>query len=132
MDEKQQQMVMKKEDFYLLMESYRNNIELSTTLIENLKTITKQNEAICSKQREICDLMQDLVRGSEKRQTSTEKHIDGVKDDVTEQISGNKVEMVKQYGEVKNRLNINTVTAGGLIVTLVGLVITLLHLLGKG
>ena len=103
-----------KYDFYLLMESYRNTIELNTTLVERIEVLIRQNDAMLTNQGELTDLVK------------------GFKEELHTEVLKNKNTVLEQYAEVKTRLNVNTVVAGSLIASLIGLVILILHVMHGG
>lgn len=105
---------MKKEDFYLLMESYRNTIELNTTLIERVEALLRQNDAMLTGQKEVMET------------------ITGFKNEVHEEIHNNRNTVLQHYTEVRNRLNLNSVASASVIISLIGLVILIIHTLTGG
>ena len=54
--------VLSRDDLFLLMESYRNTIELNTTLLEQQKLIVDSNKAITASNGEICKRIEEVVK----------------------------------------------------------------------
>jgi hypothetical protein len=52
---------LSKNDLYILMESYKNNIQLNTTLLEQQKQMMSLNNLSIEKQQRLCDSVDDLI-----------------------------------------------------------------------
>jgi len=61
MSEQEEKIVLSRSDLYLVMESYRNNIALNTTLIEQQKQILLLQNDIIDKQQDLADKLKDIT-----------------------------------------------------------------------
>lgn len=62
MSEQEEKIVLSRSDLYLVMESYRNNIALNTTLIEQQKQILILQNDIVDKQQELANTLRDIAQ----------------------------------------------------------------------
>lgn len=53
---------LSKQDLFILMDSYKNNIQLNTTLLEQQKQMLILHDKIIEKQKETCDMIDGLVQ----------------------------------------------------------------------
>lgn len=53
---------LSKNDLYILMESYKNNIQLNTTLLEQQKQLMVMNDTSIQKQKELCNTLDDFIK----------------------------------------------------------------------
>lgn len=64
-----------KQDLFILMESYKNNIQLNTTILEQQKQILILNDQFIEKQRDLCDSVDQLInRLNDCSKTLAENH----------------------------------------------------------
>lgn len=66
MSEQEEKIVLSRSDLYLVMESYRNNIALNTTLIEQQKQILLLQNDILDKQQDLADKLRDITTNGVK------------------------------------------------------------------
>lgn len=52
---------LSKQDLYILMESYKNNIQLNTTLLEQQKQLLILHDSSTAKQKELCEEMENVT-----------------------------------------------------------------------
>lgn len=52
---------LNKQDLFILMESYKNNIQLNTTILEQQKQILILNDQFIEKQRDLCKSVDELI-----------------------------------------------------------------------
>ena len=145
MDEYVEQNLSRK-DLTLLMESYRNTIELHTTLLEQQKqvldfqhTIIEKQDSMLGKQSKVYDQLSALVKSLGSCATNLEKNNksiietlssvkDGVEDEVEKvgtKIEGTRVENVTQHSAITNKIYVGMVGSGMIIITLIGVIIKL-------
>lgn len=137
---------LSREDLTLLMESYRNTIELHTTLLEQQKqvlqfqhTIIEKQDSILGKQSKVCDKLTDVTKHletcasniaeSNKSITATylsiKKDVEDEVEKVGDKIEGTRVENVTQHSAITNKIYVGMVGSGMIIITLIGLLIKL-------
>lgn len=135
---------LSREDLTLLMESYRNTIELHTTLLEQQKqvlqfqhTIMEKQDSILGKQSKVYEQLSTLATNlgscasnideSNKSMTKTLISIkDNVEDEVEKvgtKIEGTRIETIKQHSAITNKIYVGMVGSAVIIITLIGLLI---------
>ena len=134
---------LSREDLTLLMESYRNTIELHTTLLEQQKqvlefqhTIINKQDVILGKQSKVYDQLSILANslGScatniDESNKSMIKTLSLIKKDVEDEVEkvGTKLEKTRldnviQHSAITNKIYIGMVGSAGIIVMLIGLI----------
>jgi hypothetical protein len=137
---------LSREDLALLMDSYRNTIELHTTLLEQQKqvlqfqhTIIEKQDSILGKQSKVYDQLSILAKslGScasniEESNKSMTKTLSSIKDDVEKEvekvgtkIEGTRIENITQHSAITNKIYVGMVGSAMIIITLIGLLIKL-------
>ena len=103
---------LSKEDLYLLLESYKNSVEMNTLISQQLSSILdmvaqcKENDA--NLESNIKEKIEDAIKEIEKITNSSILH---------------DKEMIKGHGKILNRTNLLYVGMGSVIVALILLVI---------
>lgn len=107
---------LNRDDLFLLMEAYRNNVELSTTLLEQQKQIIDQLRAVANTQQIIV---------TQNQQTA--KQIDSYVKEIGNfyiEMQKNRAEAVgmltKEHGTIISRVHLLYVGIGALLVPIVG------------
>lgn len=138
---------LNKEDLYLLMESYRNMIQMHSTLAEQQKTIIElqneimnKQEKLSSKQSTSCDQLEkiskelegcsanltkandNIISSSGRIDKSISTEISTVKDKMGRQ----QVDLTKQHSSIINRLYISYGLMASIIIGLVTLIVSLI------
>lgn len=134
---------LSREDLTLLMESYRNTIELHTTLLEQQKqvlefqhTIIEKQDSIIGKQGKVCDQLSIIATNlgdcagniAESNKSITERFLTikkDVEDDVEKvasKIEITRLENVTQHSDITNKIYVSMVGSGLIILTLIGLI----------
>ena len=62
MAEQEEKIVLSRSDLYLVMESYRNNIALNTTLVEQQKQLLMLQNDIIEKQQELAETLREIAQ----------------------------------------------------------------------
>lgn len=106
---------LSKDDLILLMESYKNMIQLNTTLIEQQKAILYKQETILDKQNVVCDKLDRLL-------SKLDNSFLCIKDRVGE-LDKN---CIKDHASIRNRLYISVGLMTTIILGLLGILGTLL------
>lgn len=60
----EEKIVLSRADLYLVMESYRNNIALNTTLVEQQKQVILLQNDIIDKQQELADVLKEISQNA--------------------------------------------------------------------
>ena len=131
---------LSRDDLMLLMDSYRNTIQMHTTLVEQQKVViglqhellTKQ-DSILNKQNEICNTMEHVSKNLEgctsRFQEATtlvtnkcdelNNSISGKVEGVESKVDKSTIDSIKEHGSLKLRLY---VAMGGMILIILSLV----------
>lgn len=144
-DEEQHSKSLSRDDLMLLMESYRNTIQMHTTLLEQQKAvISSQNELlskqdeILKKQHQVCtniDTITKEVEGyirkfDELNQAIKSKHqelvtnITGQTGNIETKLDTSMLDTIKNYSSLRNRIYIALIGMGVIVVSLITLNIT--------
>jgi CHASE3 domain sensor protein len=107
---------LSKEDLFLLLESYKNSVEMNTLISQQLTTI------------------QDLVSQCKDEQSGLEsnviKHLDDISElcnKVRDKIEAHDKESLKGFSKLANRVNILYVATGSLVISLIVLIIQIVE-----
>jgi len=112
--------LLSRDDLFLLMESYKNTIELNTTLLEQQKAIVDGNKAITESNARICKEIEEVVKKLDTcaaEIAKTHSHWNASR------IKYNSIN-TEEHLKLKGHLNIITISISTLCVGLIGLVIT--------
>lgn len=106
-----------REDLYLLMESYKNTVELNTTLLDRQETLNNNIEKVIAELVNICGNQNEIM-----------KYLDNNKDDcktghadIVSEMQAARVSEVKEHSAHNNRIYIAFVGMGVIIISLIGL-----------
>jgi drug/metabolite transporter superfamily protein YnfA len=137
---------LSKNDLYILMESYKNNIQLNTTLLEQQKQLIVMINQSVDKQKVLCEnldqFIQNLTTCSTKLEENHSKLI-GLIESKTNSI-GNQLTVTSSINSVEHEKITNKIYAawGGMVlivISLITLAVTfadkyhdILKLIGKG
>jgi len=101
-----------REDLFLLLESYRNNIELNTTLLEKINSIIEGNK---NNSEMIQKFLQSLLEVT--------KSISEAKDIQEKLFNEHMIKMEKQHGTIKQNLYLLYIGIGAILIPLIKMMI---------
>ena len=108
--------VLSRDDLFLLMESYRNTIELNTTLLEQQKQIIEGNKKILDSNTEICERIEAVADKLDACTIELSKTHQQWNETRLQYNATNTQEHLK----LKNHLNVVVVAMGTLCVGIIG------------
>lgn len=144
-EEEQYQRNLNRDDLMLLMESYRNTIQMHTTLLEQLKAVISSQHDLLSKQDDIlkkqhtmCSNIEtvtkdidlhikkfdDLNSNISTTYTNLEKVISGQTGNIETKLDDSNLTTVKNYSSLRNRIYIALVGMSLIVISLITLNIT--------
>jgi hypothetical protein len=106
-------------DLMILMEAYRNNIELSTSLLEQQKQILVQQDDILNKQKEIITSISNVSTSLLQLPTQ----FLSLENKFRENSSSTQLEMTKNYSSMRNLLYVVFIGSGSIIITLITIIV---------
>lgn len=108
--------LLSRDDLFLLMESYRNTIELNTTLLEQQKLIIDGNKKLLESNSKICERIEDVAKKLDActQEISKTHHV------WTEKRIEYNAENSKEHEKLKGYLNILSISVGTLCIGIVG------------
>jgi len=109
------------QDLVLLMDAYKNNIELTTTLMEQVKQILSQQCEIINSQKELCKEMANTTNAMKDFSISIVEKITDTNKDISEV----KLEVIKGNSSLQNVIYVALVGTAGLITSIITLTINL-------
>lgn len=117
---------LSKNDLYILMESYKNNIQLNTTLLEQQKQLIIMNTAAIEKQKEFCSTLdkfiENLTNCSKKLEDNHIKIVDLI-DNKTSDIGTKIITMESnnsiEHSKITNKLY---VALGGMVLIVIAVI----------
>lgn len=133
---------LSKQDLFILMESYKNNIQLNTTLLEQQKQMIVVNTKFLEKQEELCKSVNEIVEKLANCSKMTSENyltlsnnvnimssnIKSFKDDITNEIKNEvNTNCLKSSNEHSNLSTKIYVCMGGMItivIAIIGLAVT--------
>jgi hypothetical protein len=95
------------DDIFLLLESYKNNIQLTTTLLEQQKQLLTQQSEVINKQNDLCDNMEKVLKKFDDCFTNSNNIQTKVLESQTEiktNVNTAKTEVSTVVGKVKEEL----------------------------
>ena len=122
---------LSKNDLFILMESYKNNIQLNTTLLEQQKQLIIMNTSAIDKQKEFCETLdrfiQNITSCSEKMNenyTKLTKLIEDKSNTITSQITNGCADSKVEHSGIRLRIYMAMIGMGGIIISLISLAMT--------
>jgi flagellar biosynthesis regulator FlaF len=129
---------LSKQDLYILMESYKNNIQLNTTLLEQQKQILSLHDASMEKQKELCKSIDDLVEKLghcskvisdsqsklNENQVKLSNDLSAVSTNVTNTINNVSNKTSLDFAKLYNYMYVAFFGMGGLILSIIGMAIS--------
>lgn len=134
---------LSRDDLMLLMESYRNTIEMHTTILEQQKqviqfqhTIVEKQNSILVKQSNVCDKLttltqnldtcaQNISKSNENTNNtylSIKKEVENEVEKVGIKIEGTKIDNITQHSAITNKIYVGMVGSAVIIIALIGLI----------
>lgn len=111
--------VLSRDDLFLLMEAYRNNIELSTTLLQQQNQIIDQMKITTSRQEDICSLISGVA-------TKLDACAEGLNNTCNERVLENtkyQAKITKEHAVLGHKINLVYVGLGTLLIPLIAFLI---------
>jgi hypothetical protein len=126
-----------RDDLLLMMESYKNQIELNTTLLTRQEVIITKQEEIIGKLAEILDLQSKVLVDVGAVPDSLEKLIHelceatgetckSVNTAVDQSLSAARQAQIREHNGINNRIYLGWVGMGTIVIALIGLIVNLL------
>jgi len=134
---------LSRDDLMLLMESYRNTVQMHTTLLEQQKrvidfqhTIIDKQDSILGKQSSVCDKLttlaasldtcvQNMVKCNEttiEKYASIQKDVEDDVEKLSVKIEDTRIENVTQHSAITNKIYVGMVGSALIIIALIGLI----------
>jgi len=113
-------------DLTLLMESYKNNIEISTMLHEQQKQLLTQQDDLLDKQKNFCELLDKWSTKSSESFKEMNDSLASFNKEFSTRMNYFDVEMQKNYNSLKMMMYVAWTGMGGIVISLVGVLITVI------
>jgi len=113
--------LVEKDDIFLLLESYKNNIELSSTLLEQQRQLLTKQEELIKKQDSACDDLKEVLKKSDQCAINSLN----IQAKVLESQTLIKTDMLKDNNKIHTNMYIQLGCLFTIIISLIGLLITL-------
>jgi hypothetical protein len=126
MDPKALEQSLTLKDLTLLMESYKNNIEISTMLHEQQKQLLVQQDDLLEKQKRFCEMLDKWSTKSAEAFKDLHDNIAGFNKEFSTRMNSFDMEMQKNYNSLKMMMYIAWTGMGGICISLIGILITVL------
>jgi len=124
-------------DLYLLLDSYKNSVELSTVIMEQLRQIAElqaqfhvEEKESLQKQKEIYNCLTNIIQILKSHSDNIKSSNDRVHDKINsyeKSLSTFQAEQEGLFGKVGNKINLVYVGLGSLIISLVGIIYLLVE-----
>ncbi len=106
-----------RDDLFLLLEAYRNQVETNQTLMEQQSRLIEQHIQILGRQAEVCNDVSEVInkigRLSERE---AEKHAD-----LQDKINTSQLGCVKDHSSIKTKMTILYIGIGAIVIALISL-----------
>lgn len=121
---------LSRDDLFLMLKSYENNIQQNTLVLEQQKQILDKQDNILKKQSDLCGAMSDII----KELGNYSDKIVSMKDGVSDKVSDITVQMAKdRSAEIKEHSGLNLklyVAWGGTALVIISLISLLYQFAG--
>ena len=117
MGESKNTVPLNKEDLYLLLESYENQINSNRTLMEQQSKLLEQHNQILDKQKEICENVSTVIENMSTHATNISKE----KQELDKVILNNKNKCTNDHSSIVSKIHLLYVGIGAIVITLLGL-----------
>jgi len=111
-------------DLYIFMESYKNNIQLNTTLLEQQKQLMVMNDQAIDKQKELCITLESFITNIT---TCSQKILDN-NTEILKKIEEKTTEIKNQASldseKIQNKLYIALIGMVGIVISVISLAIS--------
>lgn len=109
------------QDLVLLMDAYKNNIELTTTAMDQIKQILSQQDKILDSQKDLC---KEIINTTNVMRDFSSSMVEKMSD-INKDIMDVKLEVIKENSSLRNVMYIFLVGSIALISSIVSLTIDL-------
>ena len=116
---------MKFQDVTLLMEAYKNNIVLTTALLEQQKQVLIQQADIISNQKTINSELIVITKAIKDIQTSTLEKSNEIFKEVLTNYNDIRLEIVKENSTLKNMMYVAWIGCASIIASLITIIINM-------
>ena len=116
---------MKFQDVTLLMEAYKNNIVLTTALLEQQKQVLVQQVDIISNQKTINSELIVITKAIKDIQTSTLEKSNEIFKEVLTNYNDIRLEIVKENSTLKNMMYVAWIGCASIIASLITIIINM-------
>ena len=113
------------QDVTLLMEAYKNNIVLTTALLEQQKQVLIQQADIISNQKTINSELIVITKAIKDIQTSTLEKSNEIFKDVLTNYNDIRLEIVKENSTLKNMMYVAWIGCASIIASLITIIINM-------
>ena len=113
------------QDVTLLMEAYKNNIGLTTALLEQQKQVLIQQADIISNQKTINSELIVITKAIKDIQTSTLEKSNEIFKDVLTNYNDIRLEIVKENSTLKNMMYVAWIGCASIIASLITIIINM-------
>lgn len=111
-----------KDDIFLLLDSYKNNIELSTTLLEQQKKLLEQQAEILKHQNKICENTDETL----KRFDQCTINSVNLQKNFSDSITSIKVENAESHNRLKYSIWALSGAMVTIVISLMGLIVAIM------
>jgi uncharacterized coiled-coil DUF342 family protein len=121
-----------KDDLVLLMESYRNMIQLHSTILdrtnkttEMLDKVVAKQDMLLTKQASLCNKLGKCVEKLNEAGTkidNTADKIDNAGKEIRQKIDTHNLSSVKDHGRITNKIYVGWIGMGSIIIALISLI----------
>lgn len=129
--------IVNRDDLLLMMESYKNQIELNTTLLSRQEVIITKQEEIIGQLAEILALQGKVLAGVGAVPDAMERVVHelcettgdtckGINAAVDKNFSSARQAQIKEHNGINNRIYVGWVGMGTIVMALVGIIIKLI------
>ena len=132
-----EQQDIRKDDLYLLLDSYKNNIELSTIIMEQLRQISESQINLTENIKGLIDRGNEVTKSLLEIANSMKEYSDSVKNssdklidkvgDYEKHLSVFETEQKGLFAKVGSKINLVYIGMGTLVISLLGIIYLLLE-----
>lgn len=115
---------LSKNDLYILMESYKNNIQLNTTLLEQQKQLMVMNDSAIQKQKDLCDTLDTFITNITNCSQKILENNTAILKKIEERTTALSNQVSLEHEKIHNKLYVALLGMVGIVISVLGLAIS--------
>ena len=120
---------LQRDDLFLLLDSYKNSIELNATVLEQTRKVVDRQNQILSEQKQLLDKVGKVIDSlsvCEKSSHELQKEVLSALSGNDEKMTSYHTENIKTHNSILGRVNWGIIGMSSIVISLIGLISTII------